>query len=68
MSNEKKVVLGYFFDGIPYEKELSISNNLHVFVNEGSDVCLITDGSFNILLTITADCGQNMGYLTINDK
>jgi hypothetical protein len=68
MSNEKKVVLGYFFDGIPYEKELSIGNNLHVFVNGDVDVCLITDGSYNILLTITAGCGQNMGYLIINDK
>lgn len=46
------------------EKE---TKDLKCFLNKTRDWLLVTDKDGNILLNITADCGQNQGYMTIEN-
>lgn len=61
-----KIEKKYVIDGV--ELELARErNNYKLFINADSDILYITDKAGNVMDIITADCGQNSGYMEISE-
>ncbi len=67
MSVDKKVKKEYYYGGDKYEVSKVVGDIKFFLSVENANILLITDMSDNVIQVVSAGCGQNQGYLELEE-